>query len=117
MNFTETIKADIFADRFGGSRFTRFNQCQLEAINIFTKDVTDQLIEILSLRQAFMTVTEPPQIVPEPCWIDSIEESKTHFSSVIYQLNTWAKFITDEIRSLEQMSTWTRIRRTGKFKN
>ena len=34
MSFVETIKNDIFAERFGGSHYTRFNQGQIDGMPI-----------------------------------------------------------------------------------
>ena len=35
MSLIEIIKNDIFAERFGGSLYTRFNQGQLEGLTYF----------------------------------------------------------------------------------
>ena len=115
MCLADIIKAHVFADRFGGSQYTRFNQSQLEAIDAFTKEIKDQLIDVLSLRREFL-VHEPLEIGFEPCWVDSLAESKMHFESVIHHLKTWAKFILDKTHSCSNINASMRIPKIGKFK-
>ena len=114
MCLTDIIKGHIFADRFGGSQYTRFNQSQLEAIDVFTKEIKDQLIDVLSLRREFL-VHEPLDIGFEPCWVDSLDESKMHFNSVIRHLKAWAKYIVDKTHSYENIHTTMRIPKIGLF--
>lgn len=114
MFFILIIRDHIFAERFAGSRYTRFNQGQLEAIVEFSKWTTDQLIEMLSLRRNHLDQYDPILDVTDPCWIDSRSESKEHFDAVIYHLNEWSKYYAGKILDLKNRPNM-QISRTGNF--
>ena len=128
MSFIETVQQEMFAERFGGSLYTRFNQEQLEgnidfftnviyvylAITSFNEWISDELMKMLKLEHEIPKEYEPVDPSHEPCWVDSIQDSKAHFDSLVEFLNDRYNFLAQEILKLGSSPNVThRIRRSG----
>ena len=58
-----------------------------------------------------------PENYPQPCWIDSVEESCSAFDRVLMKLKLWYEFMANQIFDLRLKHTLTWIRRSGGNKN
>ena len=71
---------------------------------------------MLKLEHGFYLEPEPLNPSNEPCWIDSVDESKSHFDSVVEYLNEWYNFMAQKILNLRACPDVAyRIRKSGKF--
>ena len=54
----------------------------------------------------------------EPCWIDSLDESRSSFFSAIERMHGWFEFMSDQIIRLKSMAIITplEVSRYGKTK-
>ena len=55
----------------------------------------------------------------EPCWIDSLDESRSSFFSAIERMHGWFEFMSDQIIRLKSMANITplEVSRYGKTKH
>ena len=127
MSFDDTVKDHIFATRFGGSIYTRFNQGQLEgkdwlvtflqmfsALTYFIDWIWTQLTSMLKLENDLAQEPEPMDPSDEPCWVGPLQDSKSHFESLVKFLNDWYNFMVEQILRVRSSSDVThRIRRSG----
>lgn len=74
-------------------------------------------MQMLKLEQDSVEDHQPLDAAVEPCWIDSVEESKFHFDSYAKNLNEWYNFMVQKVIAIRRSPDVTsRIRRSGKHK-
>ena len=71
---------------------------------------------MLKLEHDFNIEPQPLDASNYPCWIDSVDESKSHFDSVVKYLNEWYNFMAMKILNLKGCPDVSyRIRKSGKY--
>ena len=78
--------------------------------------IGSELMAMLKLEPVIAQEREPVQISIHPCWIESIEESRSHFDSLISLMVHRYDFLAEKIQDLGSFRDYNRrIRRTGSY--
>ena len=75
--------------------------------------IYEELIQLLTVNNDMLSEFITPENYPQPCWIDSVEESCSAFNEVITKLKIWYEFMARQILDLRLKHTLTWIRRSG----
>ena len=89
------------------------------ALLSFNDLIAIQLIDMLMFNQREPVDLEVREPSVEPCWIDSLDESRSSFLSAIEQMHCWFEFMSDQIIRLKAIANISplEVSRYGKTKN
>ena len=80
--------------------------------------IKSELTEMLKLQEIVIHDHEPGYVCYNPCWIESVEESRTHFDSLLTLMHDRYYFLAEKILDLRTLTDVNRrIRRTGSYIN
>ena len=80
--------------------------------------IKSQLTAMLKLQEVIIQDREQEYVCYNPCWIESVEESRTHFDSLQTLMVDRYNFLAEKILDLRSFADVNRrIRRTGSYIN